>query len=154
MESAMRALYTNGQPSATTTATPRIVTGQYVAKAHLNRRQRARLAADLSTGVAVISPLTGKQAAAMTGVSVLAVTEARKRNGHNGGNGNSAATLLAALREATDAERGEVVRTIGKLLLHMTPTDRVDVARAVGVDWIWDHLISPVVSEERAAVAS
>src|SRR5690348_1707263 len=83
------ALLNHGSPPPTSTAPPRIFTGQFVAKAHLSRHQRARLAANLSTGVAMISPLTVKQAAAIAGVPVLDVTKARRRNGKHGGNGRN-----------------------------------------------------------------
>jgi len=56
---------------------PRRVTGQYLARAHLNRRQRARLAADLANGTAAIHPLTMKQAAALARVPVLDVSRTR-----------------------------------------------------------------------------
>jgi hypothetical protein len=134
MESAMRALYTNGSPSATTTATPHIVTGQYLAKAHLSRRQRAKLAADLSTGVAMISPLTVKQAAAIAGVPVLDVTKARRRNGKPNGRLNG---------------HGE---TLAEHLARSSPVERLEAARILGIEAVWDQMISPIVSEERAAV--
>jgi hypothetical protein len=99
----------------------------------------------------VINPLTVKQAAAVARVPVLNVSRAR-RNGHNGERaGNGVAALVAALHDGTDAKRGKVVRTIGEFLLRMTPTDRIDTARAVGVDWIWDHMIAPVIAEERVS---
>jgi hypothetical protein len=147
-------LYSNGQPSPTS-AVPRRVTGRYIAKAHLTRRQRIRLAADLSNGVAELYPLTVTQAAFVMKVSMFDVSRAR-RNGHNG---NGTAPLVTALRAGTDAERGKVVHTLGtevirKLgvsLLSMSPAHRVALARQVGIDWLWDHMIAPLVSEERAA---
>jgi hypothetical protein len=81
------ALKYNGRP-APTSPEPRRVTGQFLAKAHLTRRQRAELAAALSTGAAVLAPLTVKQSAAAACVPVLDVTLARRNGKHSNGRSN------------------------------------------------------------------
>jgi len=42
-------------------------------------------------------------------------------------------------------------QALGVLLHLMTPDDLIATARAVGIDWIWDHMIAPVIEQERAA---
>jgi hypothetical protein len=111
------------------------VTGQYLAKAHLTRRQRARLAADLANGAAELHPLTVKQAAALARVPELEVSMAR-RNGKpgNGGNGrNGHETLAEHIARSSAAER-------------------LAAARVIGPAEIWDSMVEPIVSEERGVV--
>src|SRR5262245_8714773 len=126
------ALYSNGQPSPTSMATHR-VTGQYLAKAHLTRRQRAKLAAALSNGTAEVFPLTVKQAAAVAGVPVLDVTKHR-RNGKssNGRNGHT--------------------ETLAERIARSSPTERLEAARALGIEKVWETTISLRLAQERAAV--
>jgi hypothetical protein len=111
------------------------VTGQYLARAHFTRRQRARLAAELSNGTAVVSPLTVNQAASLLKVPVLDVTVARRDgkpgNGRNG-HGESLADHIA----------------------RSTPAERLEAARVVGAALLWDQMISPVIAEDRAEVAA
>jgi len=123
----------NGPPGPSSPA--HVVTGQYLAKAHLTRRQRGKLAAALSNGTAVLTPLTCKQAAAVARVRVLDVTEAR-RNGKpaNGRSNGHAESLADRFARASAAER-------------------LEFARAVGAGTLWDELVSPLVSEERAKAA-
>src|SRR5262245_29528493 len=69
---------------------PRLLPRKYLAKARLNRRQRARLAAELAKGTAQVSPLTIKQAAALARVPALEVSKAC-RNARPRGNSNKRA---------------------------------------------------------------
>jgi hypothetical protein len=87
-----------------TPATPRRVTGQYVARAHLTRRQRARLAADLANGTALIWPLTIKQAASLARVPALDVAKYRH-------NGNGKRVLYR--REVGDSDIDAVIAKLG-----------------------------------------
>jgi hypothetical protein len=123
------ALYSNGQPSPTSAA----ITGQYLAKAHLTYRQCVKLAAALSTGAAVLSPMTIGQAASLVGVPVADVSRARRRNGKPGTGHNGHAETLA------------------DHLVRSSAAERVEAARRYGVDRVWDHMISPVLAEERAS---
>jgi hypothetical protein len=129
-------LLNHGQPGATSPANPRQVTGQYLAKARLTRRQRAKLAAALSNGTAVLAPLTVKQSAVLARVPVLDVTKAR-RNDKPHGNGRNG-------HKETLAER----------IARSSPAERLEAARALGIERVWDQMISPVLAEEQAAVAS
>src|SRR5262249_44255158 len=74
-------------------ATPRRITGQYLAHAHLSQKQRAKLAADLSNGTLEVVPLTTRQAAMVARVPVLDVTPARRDskpgNGQSNGRGET-----------------------------------------------------------------
>src|SRR5262245_25444794 len=131
------ALLNHGSPQPTSAATPRRVTGQYLARAHLNRRQRARLAADLANGTAAIFPLTLRQAATLARVPVLDVSRTR-RNGkprviNINGRSNGHEETLAAHMDRT------------------TPAEWQLAARICGVDRIWDQMIAPIIAEERSA---
>jgi hypothetical protein len=120
-------LLSHGSPQPTSAA-PRRVTGQYIAKAHLTRRQRVKLAVALSKGAAVVAPLTVKQAAAVMKVSMFGVSKAR----HNGKRANGHESLAEHIARSTAAER-------------------LEAARSYGVDRLWDTMIAPVIAEERAS---
>src|SRR5262245_19572513 len=91
MEGAMSASYGNGSSGPSSPTALYSVTGQYLARANLSRKQRAELAADLADGTAKISPCTVGQAASLVKAPMRDVTRLRcngKRdsNGHaNGG---------------------------------------------------------------------
>jgi hypothetical protein len=110
------------------------MTGQYLARAALTRRQRAKLAAALSKGTTVVAPLTVKQSAALARVSVADVSKARNGK-HGNGRSNGHAESLA----------DHIARS--------SPAERLAAARIVGPAELWDTMISPVISEERAATA-
>jgi hypothetical protein len=122
-------LYSNGQPRPTSAA----ITGQYLAKAHLTYRQLVKLAAELTTGTAVLSPMTIGQAAALVGVPVADVSRARWRNG-----------------QPSNAHNGHT-ETLAEHIARSTLEERIAAGREVGPAVLWDTMISPVVSEERAA---
>ena len=67
--------YTNGNGS--TTASRRVISGRGIAHRHLNKRQRAVLAADLVDGIVTIQ-LTIKQAAQLLGVSAAYIALAQQ----------------------------------------------------------------------------
>jgi hypothetical protein len=134
----MSAPYTNGSPSPTSTAIPRPITGQQLAKGRFTYRDKVKLAVALSQGTAVLGPMTATQAAAVTGVSPLDVVKARagklgngKRNGRNG--------------------HGE---SLANHIVRSTPAERLEAARVVGPALLWDQMISPVIAEDRAEVAA
>jgi len=129
------ALRYNGSPQATSAAhVPAHVTGQYLARAHLNRKQRARIAGDLANGTAAIFPLTIRQAAALARVPVLDVSRTRLNGKPRNGRTNGHAETLA------------------EHIARSSAPERLDAARVIGPAELWDTMISPVVSEERAAV--
>jgi len=111
------------------------VTGQYLAKAHLTRRQRARLAADLSNGMAAAYPLTVKQAASILKVPLLDVTKARANGKRADGRAN-----------------GHATETLAQHMERTTAAEWQEAARIYGVDRVWDLMISPIIAEEREVV--
>jgi len=127
----MAGVYTNGQ--APVGKTVKTVTGQYIAKAHLTRRQRAKLAAEASKGAVNIYPLTAQQAALVARVPRLDVTVARRNGKHTKGRSNGHAETLA------------------QHIARSSSAERLAAARIIGPAELWDSMISPVVSEDRAS---
>src|SRR5215472_16860158 len=78
----------NGSSTPSSSTTSYRVTGQSIARTHRDRRERAKLAADLADGTAYATPLTVKQAAALVGVPVLDVTRLRCNGKHSNGHVN------------------------------------------------------------------
>jgi hypothetical protein len=150
-------VYSNGPPAASSPASPPpTFTGQYVSKAHLTRRQRAQLAADLTTGAAVLYPLTCKQAGFVLRVPVLDVTKERQHNGKSG-NGQPAVEDYT-IHETTDRDPASdptihcdptYIRSLVEGLRGATPLERTEIARVLGFDFVWDELILPVMQSER-----
>jgi hypothetical protein len=124
------AVLNHGSPPPTSAA----VTGQYLAKAHLTYRQLVKLAAALSTGAAVLTPMTIGQSAALVGVPVADVSRARRRNGKPLGNG-----------------RNGHAETLAEHISRSTAAERLEAARVLGIENVWDQMISPVLAEERSA---
>lgn len=85
----------------------RVVTGQFLAKNRLCKRDRARLAADILAGKARVIEPTVKQISLMCGVSVPYINEAR------GLPPPKSRKLLRDWAAATDAERVEFARRAG-----------------------------------------
>jgi hypothetical protein len=148
-------LICNGQPQPTSAA----ITGQYLAKAHLTYRQCVKLAAALSTGAAVLSPMTIGQAAALVGVPVADVSRVRRLNGkppsnghndhhHGDGRATNPEANLSGLLDRLKSGRKE---TLAEHISRSSPEERTAAGREVGPAVIWDTMIVPIVSEERAA---
>jgi hypothetical protein len=123
------ALFNHGSPPPASAAH---VTGQYLARARLTRRERAQLAAGLSTGAVAAYPLTAVQAASIMKIPLLDVVEARRegkpRNKRSNGH----------------------TETLAEHLTRCTPAERLEAARIVGVATVWDSMICPVINEDRA----
>lgn len=103
-------------PAATTTS-PRIVTGSYLAKAHLDPVQRAEIALDLAEGGLVLVRMTITQAASLTGAAEPTVRKIRRhqRQGAQPKDLKKITTeysLSAAWVAATEESRREFVRQI------------------------------------------
>jgi hypothetical protein len=90
---------------------PRCVSGQYLAKNHLDSRARARLAADLIEGRAVLGKLTAKQIIQICRANAPYVAEARKSP--------------------------PVVETLAETLAAATPQE---LARELGAHKLWEIL--------------
>ena len=114
------------------TSAPRRVSGQYLARAHLNRKQRAELAAALADGAVEIFPPTAKQAAMLVAFPVVEVTRVRR-------NGKPKRSVLKA------------TETLAEHIARSSLAERIEAARAVGVDLVWDTMISPVIVTEQTA---
>jgi hypothetical protein len=107
-------------------ATPsRVVTGQYLARTHMSKWGRARLAAAIIDERVRIANLTDKQIAALCGVSITYVYHVR------GG----------ARPKPTLADR----------LAGASPSERVEAAARLGPAVVWDTMISPLLDQERAS---
>jgi hypothetical protein len=123
----------------------RRVSGRSLAHAHLNRRQRAKLAAALVDGSAEIFPPTVKQAAMLADVPVVAVTQVRRTNG----NGHADANANAS--GSGPDQPGYYDETLAQHILRSSLAERIEAVRVVGVDVVWDTMVSPVVATERTA---
>jgi hypothetical protein len=108
----------------------RRISGQYLARAHLTRKQRAELAAALVEGSVEVSPPTVKQAAMLAAVPLVYVTKVR-RNGKPKRNGSS----------STPTE------TLAEHIARSSVAERIEAARAVGVDLVWDTMVAPVIGQ-------
>jgi hypothetical protein len=123
-----------------------VLNGRGIAHRKLDRGQLAELACDVVSGQRLFVP-SHEQACDLFNVPRPVLREHLKARREfaarhpevvvENGNGNGGSVLLAALREST--ERGDVARAVGELLLRLSPAARVETARAVGVDWIWDN---------------
>lgn len=134
----MRAPYSNGGPSPTSTA-HQVITGQFAARAHLTRRQRAQLAADLADGSVVVFPLTVGQAAFVAKATACDTSRTRRRKHRRNGNG---------------VHPGEHHESLAAHLGRATPDELIAAARVLGVDRISDQMIAPVIAEERSQQAA
>lgn len=121
-------------PESTSTPQRRRVSGQYLARAHLNRRQRAELAAALVDGSVEIFPPTARQAAMLAAVPVVEVTRMR-RNGKP----------RRSSPKATE--------TLAQHIMRSSLAERIEAAHAVGVDVVWDTMVAPVIATDQGSAA-
>jgi len=121
---------------ANSTSTPqrpvRRISGQYLARAHLSRRQRAELAAALVDGSVEIFPPTTKQAAMLAAVPVVEVTKVRRNGKPKRSSSKDTETLAEHIARSSLAER-------------------IEAARALGVHIVWDTMVAPVIATEQTA---
>jgi hypothetical protein len=94
---------------------------------------RATLAVTCGVGVGLYHP-TDKQLAALFRVAVFQLAQARNGNKKRNGNGKH--------------KNGE---TLAEHLVNATPAERVEAARVLGVDQVWDQMVLPIITEEKAA---
>jgi hypothetical protein len=112
----------------------RRISGQYLARAHLTRKQRAELAAALVEDSVEVSPPTVKQAAMLAAVPLVYVTKVR-RNGKPKRNGSS----------STSTE------TLAEHIARSSLAERIEAARVIGIDVIWDSMIEPTIAAKQTA---
>jgi hypothetical protein len=120
------------------------INGRGINHRNLSRQQRARLAADVVTGARGFVP-SCEQACVLFGVPRYVLSRCLKARrefaarhpemaaGNSNGNGHHDAESLAA--------------HLGRA----TPDELVAAARVLGVDRIWDRMIAPIITEERAS---
>ena len=107
--------------NTTTHAFPPVpVRGQFLARNKLDKRARAKLAADILSGRRKIDGLTVRQAALLCRVSVRYVNEACRPP--------------APPRES-----------LAQMFARSTSAEKREMARTAGVDLIWDELIQPLI---------
>jgi hypothetical protein len=116
-----------------------VVNGRGIRHRHLNRYQRARLAADLATGALMLYPLGASYACRLLSASPALVREhlkARRATDkpHSSGNGNGAS--------------GE---TLAEHLVRSTPAERSAAATALGAATVWDEMIIPLIAADQVA---
>ena len=117
------------RPATTPTATAvRRVNGQWLSKNKRPGWVRARLAVDILAGKVELSRLTAKQVAGLCRVSVACVHQAR--NGRK--------------RKPSLAEH----------LVSSTAAERLEAAKALGVDHVWDQMVLPLVNEGAPSAAA
>jgi hypothetical protein len=101
--------------------------GQYLAKNRLTPNQRASLVIAYLDGRVDFVDLCIKQLAQICRVDVNRVQRLRHRNGGHGNGKSLAARLKAA-----------------------SPAERVEAARALGPDQVWDTMVLPLTVEDKA----
>jgi hypothetical protein len=130
-------VYSPSNPSATATPAslvkdlsgrapawpPLKITGQNLAKGRRTKAQRIYLAEHLATGKVELSKPTLKQAVALARVSLADVYRAR----------------LARKPKPKSP-------SLAEHLAQSSPAERIEAARALGVDRIWDEMVLPLVS--------
>jgi len=121
--------YASAPPRAT------YITGQFLARNKWSAGHRALLAVSILEEQVDPRPLCATQVAMLCRVPLSRVYRARRNgNGHRG-NGNGHRT--------TESLADHIARS--------TFAERLEAARTVGVDVIWDTLIEPIISPEKTA---
>jgi hypothetical protein len=119
-------------------STSPIINGRGLKHRNLDRHQRADLGADVVSGTVRYIPSIGQ----MAGVLGVSAAEIGKHLHARNGNGNGK-------HEPKPAPAPE---SLAGHLLRATAAERLEAARALGVDLVWDEMVSPLVAVNRAAV--
>jgi hypothetical protein len=112
-----------GRPSASSAWPPLKITGQNLAKGRRTKAQRINLAEALHAGKVEVTKPTLKLSAVMAGVSPADIYRARKPK--------------------------RKPPSLAEHLANSSPAERIEAARALGVDVVWDTMIVPIVAEDR-----
>jgi hypothetical protein len=104
---------------------PLKITGQDLAKGRRTKTQRVNLAEALHAGKVEVTKPTLKLSAVMARVSLADVYRARKPK--------------------------PKPPSLAELLANSSPAERIEAARALGVDVVWDTMIMPIVTDEKAS---
>jgi hypothetical protein len=118
--------------TSTTTPAPRAwppqkITGLNLSKGRRTKAQRISLAEAIHAGKVEVTRPTMKQSAALSRVSIADVYRARKPK--------------------------PKPLSLAEHLANSSPAERIEAARALGVDVVWDTMILPIVTDERDAVS-
>ena len=122
-------------PTSTTASAPRAwpplkITGQSLAKGRRTKAQRISLAEALHAGKVEVTKPTLKQSAALARLPVHKIYRARQAR-----------------------KPKPTTPSLAEHLVNSSPAERIDAARALGVDVVWDTMILPIVTDERDAVS-
>jgi hypothetical protein len=104
---------------------PLKVTGQNLAKARRSRQQSINLAESLHAGRYEVCKPTLKQAAALARVPVAEIYRARQKR--------------------KPQPTPPTPPSLADLLRSASPAERIQAARALGVDRVWDEMVLPLV---------
>jgi hypothetical protein len=107
---------------------PQKITGQKLAKGRWTKAQRINLAEALHAGNVEVTKPTMKLSAIMARVALTDVYRARRPK--------------------------PKPRSLAEHLVNSSPAERIEAARALGVDVVWDTMIAPIVADERGEVVS
>jgi hypothetical protein len=134
----MGAMYDTATPAASSIpAATTTVTGQYLSKNRKTEAERTKLALAVIDGRVVLGKLTVRQIASLCGVPVWRIYRHRDGNGNgrNGGNGRG---------------HGGDVPVVDRVV-NATPEEQLEPGRVLGLDWVWDHMIAPLMEIDRRA---
>ena len=137
----MSAPYTNGRPqptSAASPATPKTINGRGFHRRRLNRVQRANLGADVLVGAVSFKPSL-EQISLIFNVPRYELSRRVKFRRE-----------FAAKYPMDPRFRGHE-ETLAQHIARSSPTERLAAARIIGPSELWDSMVLPVISDERAA---
>ena len=118
--------------TSTTASAPRAwpplkITGHSLAKGRRDKAERIRLAEALHAGKVEVTKPTMKLSAIMARVALPMSSRARRPK--------------------------PTAPSLAEHLVNASPAERIEAARALGVDVVWDTMIFPIVAEEKASRA-
>lgn len=130
------ALYSNGSPQPTSAANspPKTVNGRGIKRRQLSRFQRVLWAAGCITGAVLLRPSIEQACQLFDVPKELVRKHLRARNGNG-----------VRLRSNGHAE------TLADHIARSSAAERLEAARALGVNQVWDEMVLPIIAAERAA---
>jgi transposase-like protein len=134
-----------GTKYALKSGTASVIRGAGLAhRRYFDADQRADMAADVVTEERAFVP-SHQQACQIFGVSPRKLWQRVKaRRGNGNGQPSDPIAVAETNGSAPDVTVDPVsVYSIVMALLNATPAQRAEVARELGCDWTWDHLIMP-----------
>ena len=123
--------------AGTVGSTSPVLNGRGLKHLKLDVYQRANLAADCVSGVAPLQPSI-EQARFLFDVPRSLLS--KHLHARNGTGSHSKRKPMPATAES-----------LAEQILRVTPAERLEAARALGVDAVWDQMVSTLVTIDRAA---